>query len=71
MSMEHITLKVGGMSCMGCVASVKRLLGQVPGVAKAEVDLSSGLADIDYDDAKCGPDALRQAITDGGYQVEN
>lgn len=68
--MEHITLKVGGMTCMGCVASVKRLLGQVSGVSSVEVDLASGKAEIDFDAAQCGPADLRQAITDGGYQVE-
>lgn len=70
MSNEHITIKVGGMTCMGCVASVKRLLGQVAGVATVDVDLSSGKADIDYDSAQCNADDLKRAIADGGYQVE-
>jgi copper chaperone len=67
--MEHITLKVGGMSCMGCVASVKKLLEQQPGVAKVEVDLAGGKADVDYDATQCDPKGLRQAIIDGGYQA--
>jgi copper chaperone len=67
--MEHITLKVGGMSCMGCVASVKKLLEQLAGVAKVEVDLANGEADVDYDAMQCDPAQLRQAIVDGGYQA--
>lgn len=68
--MEHITLKVGGMTCMGCVNSVKRLLGQLPGINNVDVDLASGQANIDYDSSKVTPAAMRQAIVDGGYQAE-
>lgn len=68
--MEHITLKVGGMSCMGCVAGVKKLLEQVPGVTKADVDLASGKAEVDYEAGQCSPAQLSQAIIDGGYQAE-
>jgi copper chaperone len=71
MTLEHITLKVGGMTCMGCVGSVKRLVSQVAGVSQVEVDLASGLANIDYDPGLVAPTSLRQAIIDGGYQVEN
>jgi len=71
MNQEHITLKVGGMTCMGCVGSVKRLLSQVPGVKQVDVDLASGKTEIDYDPAQAAPAALRQAIIDGGYAVEN
>jgi copper chaperone len=70
MNMEHITLKVGGMTCMGCVNSVKRLLGQLPGIGQVEVDLASGRTDVDYDAAQVTPAAIRQAINDGGYQAE-
>ncbi len=71
MNSKHITFKVGGMTCMGCVGSVKRLLGQLPGVAKVEVDLTSGLTDIDYDPAQVDPATMRRAIGDGGYRVED
>jgi len=67
--MVTITLKVGGMTCMGCVNSVKRLLSLVAGVSRVEVDLAGGFAEVDYDPAVTGPDALRRAVEDGGYQV--
>lgn len=67
--MVTITFKVGGMSCMGCVNSVKRLLSQVAGVFRVEVDLAGGTAEVDYDPALTDPDALRRAVEDGGYQV--
>lgn len=67
--MEKIVLKVGGMSCMGCVNSVKRLLEALPGVGRVAVDLAGASAEIDYDPAQVDPAALRHAIVDGGYSV--
>jgi copper chaperone len=69
MNMTTLTLKVGGMSCMGCVAGVKKLLGALPGVSRVEVDLASGRTEVDYDPGLVDPAALRQAVVDGGYSV--
>ena len=40
--MENVTLKVDGMTCGGCVASVERVLKAVPGVVAVKVQLSPG-----------------------------
>ena len=64
-----LTLKVGGMSCMGCVNSVKNLLAALPGVASVEVDLASGRVAVGHDPARVDAAAIRRAIEDGGYQV--
>lgn len=67
--METITLTVGGMSCMGCVNSVRRLLEPLPGVARVEVDLSGGRVEIDYDPARTDPTVFRHTLGEGGYPV--
>ncbi len=67
MNTMKITLKVGGMSCMGCVGSVRSLLAAVPGVQGVEVDLAAGRVEVVYDPAQAGPDALRRAVEEGGY----
>lgn len=67
--MQRITLRVSGMTCMGCVNSVKNLLGAVAGVRGVEVDLASGQATVDIDPSQTGVQALRDAIQEGGYQV--
>jgi copper chaperone len=67
--MAHIDLSVTGMSCMGCVNSVKNLLGALPGVEHVDIDLASGRVAVDYDADGVSPDALRQCIQDGGYGV--
>ncbi len=44
--MEPTVLKVEGMSCQHCVASVTKALEGVPGVERAEVDLASRTAKV-------------------------
>jgi len=67
--METLNLKVTGMSCMGCVSSVKNLLGALPGVGRVDIDLASGAVAVEYAADQVQPAQLRQAIEDGGYGV--
>ena len=67
--MNTVTLNVSGMTCMGCVNSVKNLVGALPGVAEVRVDLASGRVDVTHDPARATPEAIRAAIDGGGYQV--
>lgn len=67
--MEQLTLNVTGMSCMGCVNSVKNLLTALPGVDRVEINLASGRVDIDYAGDQVQPAQLRQTIEDGGYGI--
>ena len=67
--MAVLNLKVGGMSCGGCVNSVKRLLTALDGVHAVEVDLAQGRVTVDYDAARVDAEVMRRAIEDGGYQV--
>ncbi len=65
--MESITLKVGGMSCMGCVNSVKRLLETLPGVVKVDVDLAKAEAAVDFDSNLTNLEAISICLVEGGY----
>jgi copper chaperone len=67
--MEAITLKIDGMTCGGCVASVERVLKAVPGVVAAKVQLDPGLAEVNFDPARTGAPALRTAIEAAGFDV--
>lgn len=69
MSNQSITLNVSGMTCMGCVGTVRRLLTQIAGVQSVDIDLASGRVHIDYDPATVQLGTLRQSIADGGYEV--
>ncbi len=65
--METVTLKVDGMTCGGCVASVTRVLKATPGVADAIVKLDAKSATVTFDPGKTSVPALKNAIEDAGY----
>ena len=67
--METTTIKVGGMSCGGCVKSVTGVLMAQDGVAKAEVSLEQAQAIIEYDAARLSRVQLAQAIEDAGFDA--
>lgn len=67
--METTTIKVGGMSCGGCTASVTKVLSELPGVAKAEVTLDPGQAVVEFDAARVDRAALCAAIEDAGFEA--
>ena len=69
--METLTLNVKGMTCMGCVNSVKRVLTPIAGVANVEVVLETGKIDISFDASQAKPDQFREAIRNAGYEVLN
>jgi copper chaperone len=69
--METTTLKIGGMTCQGCVASVTRVLEAVNGVSDAQVSLEANEARVTYDAGKTSLAALSQAIEDAGYDVRS
>ena len=63
-----LTLKVEGMSCQHCVASVKQSLEAVDGVESAMPDLDSGEVVINGDDLD--REKLESAVRDAGYSVK-
>jgi copper chaperone len=67
--MNTLTLTVSGMSCMGCVNSVKNLILALPGIAVVQVDLATGRVEVSHDPSQCDKEAICRAIQDGGYQV--
>ncbi|URA11142.1 heavy-metal-associated domain-containing protein [Thermospira aquatica] len=44
--MKSYVLRVSGMSCQGCVNTVKRTLLSLEGVKEVSVDLGSGRVDV-------------------------
>lgn len=67
--METVTLKVTGMTCMGCVGSVKHVLQDVDGVKAVDVSLDKAQATVQYDAAVAGPAQFKAAIEDAGYEA--
>ncbi|MBT9614382.1 MAG: heavy-metal-associated domain-containing protein [Burkholderiales bacterium] len=69
--METLTLNIKGMTCVGCVNSVKRVLAPIAGVANVGVVLETGKVDIGFDASQAKPDQFREAIRHAGYEVLN
>lgn len=67
--METVTLKVKGMTCTGCVNSVKRVLEGIEGVNGVEVSLDQALATIRYNAHDASPAQFKAAIEDAGYEA--
>jgi copper chaperone len=66
--MESI-IPIQGMTCGGCVNSVKRALAALPGVSGVEVDLASGQARVTHDERQAPLDALRAAVVQAGFET--
>jgi len=60
------TLTIRGMMCTHCQARVEKALKAVAGVSAVTVDLKGGTAAVE---GSAAADALRQAVTDAGYEV--
>ncbi|MFQ5829578.1 MAG: heavy metal translocating P-type ATPase [Candidatus Methylomirabilia bacterium] len=65
----RIGLPIPGMTCGKCVATVEHALREVPGVAKATVNLDQGRAFVTYDPAVAPLEALAGAVKSVGYRV--
>lgn len=63
-----IVLKIDGMTCGGCKASVERLLAAQPGVKAAAVDLAAGRATVTVE-AGVAAQALADAVEGAGYDA--
>jgi len=64
---ESITLRVAGMTCSHCAASVVRTLEEIPGVRAANVDLSTGQVVVTGDDLH--KSVIEEAISRLGYEA--
>jgi copper chaperone len=67
--METVSLKVGGMTCQGCVRSVTKVLEGMPGVQQVQVSLEHGQATVRFDPGAVSPARLTQAVNDAGYEA--
>ncbi len=64
---EKTTLTINGMTCGGCVATVKLKLKKTKGVLAYEVSLEKGEADVTYDPALTKPEAIAAAVSETGF----
>ena len=62
-------LKVAGMVCAACTAAIEKALKKLDGVSRAEINLGTEMASVEYDPEKLGLIDIEKAIRDVGYDV--
>ncbi len=65
----RIELPLTGMTCANCVQNVERALRKVEGVIRAEVNLATEKATVEYVPALVTLETLRRAVEEAGYGV--
>ncbi len=69
-SLQQSTLVIHGMTCMGCAATIERVVSGLPGVYTVQVDLATKQAQVSYDTTLVGVPELTEAVTKAGYTVD-
>ncbi|UCG93499.1 MAG: copper-translocating P-type ATPase [candidate division WOR-3 bacterium] len=65
---EKATLKVGGMTCATCVATIENALKQIDGTTDVSVNLGAEKAYVTYNPKLVTIADMKKAIEDAGYQ---
>lgn len=65
--MDHMTMKIDGMTCGHCVSQVTKALERMDGVRVEKVEV--GAAAVAYDPTATSETRIREAIEEQGYAV--
>jgi len=66
---EKAVIKVTGMTCVSCAATIEGTLKKTAGVSNANVNFASEKAHVEYDPERTSRDYLEKAIEATGYGV--
>ena len=58
---------ISGMHCAACSASVERVTRRLPGVERSDVNLTTGIMTICYDDAQVTPEQITAKVEKAGF----
>jgi len=64
-------LKITGMTCATCAVNIEESLSQLKDVTKAQVNLGTEKAHVEFDPTKVTLSTLEKAVKDAGYDVVN
>ncbi|WP_440007263.1 heavy metal translocating P-type ATPase [Halomicrococcus sp. SG-WS-1] len=68
---ETVRLSVPDMDCPSCAGKVTGSVESVEGVADADAQVTAGRLVVDYDPDRTDSAAIREAVENAGYAVEN
>ena len=66
--MKRLSLRIAGMSCGGCVNSLRNALTRLPGVQVTQVEIGS--ATVMYDPGVASPESVRREIVSAGFEPQ-
>lgn len=62
-------IKIDGMTCGGCVASVYNATADIDGLGDISIELADNQATVTFDDSKTSAEAIATAIDDAGFDA--
>lgn len=65
--MREEVYDISGMHCAACSASVERVTRKLPGVARSEVNLTTGIMTIAYDESQCTQEQIVAKVEKAGF----
>ena len=67
--MQTTILNINGMTCMGCVNSIKNVIEKISGVSGADVSLENKQVTIRYDPERTNINQFKDAIVGAGFEI--
>lgn len=67
--MQTTILNINGITCMGCVNSIKSVVEKVSGVSGADVSLENKQVKIHYNPEKTNIKQFKEAIVGAGFEI--
>src|SRR5271157_127945 len=64
-------LKISGMTCASCVATIEKSVKNLDGVLDVNVNLSTEKANLEYDSSKIDLSKIEKTVNELGYKVVN
>lgn len=62
-------IKIDGMTCGGCVASVHSATADIDGLDNISIELADNQATVTFDDSKTSAQIIAAAIDDAGFDA--
>ena len=67
LTMREEKYDISGMHCAACSASVERVTRRLPGVERSDVNLTTGILTIAYDEEQTKPEDIITKVTKAGF----
>jgi copper chaperone len=69
-TIDRVSLLAPDISCAHCVATIKREVGALPGVAGVEADMATKQVDVRYDPSCVSLAQIEATLEEAGYPIQ-